>query len=185
MAIEKKTTDTFILNSYEQGEHDMALKLFTREFGLLYGVAKSVRKLESKLRPHLRTGRFSRITLVQGREVWRIVGAESVSLDGEFRAVACQLLERFVRGATPQKKLFDHIISFLSSDATKLPRERAILLLYYLILVDLGYADARVGGAESSSVFFAWSITDHVTHLMFNHDRVRTHVHTVLKEMQL
>lgn len=185
MSIEKKTTDAFVLRHYEAGEHDMTFKLFTREFGLLFATAKSVRKLESKLRPHLQKGGFSRITLVQGKEVWRIVGAEAIPLPGELRAMACQLLERFVRGGTPQKKLFDHVTNFLKAEKLSLPKEKEALLLYYLALVDLGYADACIGGAQSTAAFFAWDFDDHVTHLTLHESRVRAHVHSVLKEMQL
>ena len=77
MAIEKYVTRAIILESYDQGEHDKAYKVFTREYGLLICQAKSIRKLESKLRAHMLPRSISLITLVQGREVWRLVGAEN------------------------------------------------------------------------------------------------------------
>jgi recombinational DNA repair protein (RecF pathway) len=76
MAIEKYVTQCLVIESYDQGEHDRVYKLFTREFGMITAHAKSVRKLESKLRAHVMPRSMSLVTLVQGKEIWRLVGAE-------------------------------------------------------------------------------------------------------------
>ena len=76
MAIEKYVTKCIVIESYDRGEHDRVYKLFTREYGMVLAHAKSIRKLESKLRAHVRPRSVALVTLVQGKEVWRLVGAE-------------------------------------------------------------------------------------------------------------
>lgn len=184
MAIEKYVTRAIVLESYDQGEHDKAYKVFTREFGLLVCQAKSVRKLESKLRAHILPRSVSLITLVQGREVWRLVGAESEVQESPYIHEVATLLKRFVRGEGVHIELYDRIISFLGS--TSLYDEQTVrLLLYYIVLVDLGYADAKVIGAKDIKEYIAFSVDDLYTHLLLTKGSVRKHVQEVLKEMQL
>lgn len=184
MAIEKYTTKCIILDSYDQGEHDKAFKVFTREFGLVICHAKSVRKLESKLRAHMLPRSVSLITLVQGKEVWRLVGAEKEALISPYMYEVTQLLKRFIRGEGAHKALYDRIISFLSSEE-KYDEQVVRILLYYMLLVELGYADAKVIGAQDIKEYVAFSIGDLYTHLLLNKAAVRSHVQEVLKEMQL
>jgi recombinational DNA repair protein (RecF pathway) len=184
MAIEKYTTKCIILDSYEQGENDRAFKVFTREFGLVICHAKSVRKLESKLRAHMIPRSTSLITLVQGEEVWRLVGAEKETLTSPYMYEVAQLLKRFVRGEGAHKALYDRVISFLSSKENY-DEQVVRVLLYYIVLVELGYADAKVIGAKDIKEYIAFSISDLYTHLLLNKAAVRMHVQEVLKEMQL
>lgn len=184
MAIEKYITKCIVLDAYDQGEHDKAYKVFTREFGLLICQAKSIRKLESKLRAHMLPRSLSLITLVQGREVWRLVGAEKEVLTSPYMHEVTQLLKRFIRGEGAHKALYDRIISFLSSEE-KYDEQVIRLLLYYMLLVELGYADAKVIGAKNIQEYIAFNISDLYTHLLLTKGAVRAHVQDVLKEMQL
>jgi hypothetical protein len=183
MAIEKYATEGFVLTSFESGEHDKTFKLFTREFGLILARATSIRKLESKLRAHLHTGRISYVTLVKGKEIWRITGSEEVNVRSPLLLEITKLLERFVRGDGVHKKLFDHMraLATLSEYDDRLAR----MLAYYLILVNLGYADARMIGAENLHQYKSWSISDLYTQLILTKDVVRPHVMQVLKDIQL
>lgn len=184
MAIEKYTTTCIILDAYEQGEHDKAFKVFTREFGMVICQAKSIRKLESKLRAHMLPRSVSLITMVQGKEVWRLVGAEKEALVSPYMHEVTHLLKRFIRGEGAHKALYDRIISFLSSEE-KYDEQVVRILLYYILLVDLGYADAKVIGAKDIKEYIAFSVSDLYTHLLLNKAAVRAHVQEVLKEMQL
>ncbi len=183
MSIEKYTTPTFVLASYENGEHDRMYKLFTRDFGLVFAKATSVRKLESKLRAHLQTGRMSRVTLVKGREVWRITGGEEMIGTTSICKDIVMLLERFVRGEGNQKRLFDHMYALALKNG--LEERISRLLAYYLILVDLGYADAERIGALNIEQYISWNMDDLYTQLILTKDVVRPHVMSVLEEIQL
>ncbi len=184
MAIEKYTTKCIILDAYDQGEHDKAYKVFTREFGLLTCQAKSIRKLESKLRAHMLPRTVALITLVQGKEVWRLVGAENEKSESPYIHEVTTLLKRFVRGEGAHKALYDRIISFLDSKSDY-DEQVVRLLLYYILLVELGYADAKVVGARDIKEYVAYSIDDLYTHTLLRKKEIRSHLQEVLKEMQL
>lgn len=184
MSIEKHTTHAIVIESYDQGEHDRAYKVFTREFGMIICHAKSVRKLESKLRAHIEPRSITLITLVQGREVWRLVGAEETRCALMYIHEVTQLLKRFIRGEGSHRALYDRIIAFLMSTSSY-EEQMVRLLLYYIVLVDLGYADAKVIGVKDIQEYSIFSIDDLYTHLLLTKASVRSHIHEVLKEMQL
>ncbi len=184
MAIEKQVTRCIVLDAYEYSEHDKTYKVFTREFGLLTCHAKSVRKLESKLRAHILPRSCSLITLVQGREVWRLVGAEKETIESPYIHEVTTLLKRFIRGEGSHKALYDRLIDFLTNK-TVYDEQTTRLLLYYVLLVDLGYADAKVVGAKTLQEYIQYSIDDLYTHLLLTKSTVRAHVQAVLKEIQL
>jgi recombinational DNA repair protein (RecF pathway) len=184
MAIEKYATKCFVIESFDQGEHDRAYKLFTREFGMLMAHAKSVRKLESKLRAHVQPRTLSLVTLVQGKEVWRLVGAEGSAQVPDMVHEVVAILRRFIRGEGAHKALYDRLVQFLESSHA-FDEQKSRLLLYYIILVDLGYADAKAIGVSNLKEYNAWSVNDLYTHLLLSYDQVRSHVHAVLKETQL
>jgi recombinational DNA repair protein (RecF pathway) len=184
MAIEKYVTKGIVIESYDQGEHDRAFKIFTREFGLLICHAKSVRKLESKLRPHLMPRSCTLLTLVQGREVWRIVGAEDERIMSPYIHEVTALIRRFVKGEGAHRALYDRLMTFLL-EKDNYDEQITRLLLYYVVLVELGYADAEICGAKSIEEYKKFSISDLYTHLVLTKDLVRSHVQQVLKEIQL
>lgn len=184
MAIEKYVTQAIVIEAYDSGEHDRSYKLFTREHGLLIAHAKSVRKLESKLRAHVLPRTISLVTLVQGREVWRLVGAEEQSQPAVYIHEVTQLLKRFIKGVGAQKTLYDRLMAFLEIASTY-DEQKARLLLCYLVLVDLGYADAKVIGVKNMEEYDTFSVDDLYTHLLLSYEVVRTHVTVVLKDVHL
>jgi DNA repair protein RecO len=184
MAIEKHTTECIVIESFDNSEHDRVYKLFTRDFGLITVHAKSIRKLESKLRAHVLPRTISLVTLVQGREVWRLVGAEETREVGEYVHEITSLIKRFIRGEGAHKALYDRLVLFVRT-ITKYDQTKSRVLLYYIFLVELGYADAKVIGAKNIKEYIDWSIDDLHTHLVLSYDAVRKHIHEVLKEMQL
>lgn len=184
MAIEKYVTPCFVIEGYDQSENDRVYKLFTREFGLVMAHAKSIRKLESKLRAHIVPRSTALVTLVRGHELWRVVGSEGGVVNNERIYEATRLLNRFVRGEGAHKALYDRLLSFVMSPVLY-DTSKARVLLYYIVLVELGYADARVIGVNTLKEYIAFSIDDLYTHLSLSYPAVRDHVHEVLKEMQL
>lgn len=184
MAIEKYTTPALVITSYDQGEHDRVYKLFTRDFGLVMAHAKSVRKLESKLRAHMLPRSSTLVTLVQGKEVWRLVGAESKGISSSFVHEITELISRFIHGEEPHRSLYDRVEEFL--EKSSLYEEHTVrLLFYYVLLVELGYADVKVIGAKDMKEYRGWAIDDLYTHILLSLESVRTHVRNVLKDMQL
>jgi DNA repair protein RecO len=70
------TTEGFILKSANFGEANKYFFIFTREFGLIKAAAQSVRHLKSKLRYGLEDYSLVQISVVRGREIWRLTSAE-------------------------------------------------------------------------------------------------------------
>jgi recombinational DNA repair protein (RecF pathway) len=159
-------------------------KLFTREFGMVLAHAKSVRKLESKLRAHVMPRTVTLATLVRGREIWRLVGAQEESRTYGMLDDVSEIIRRFVRGEGSHKALYDRLISFMTEQSA-FDKRKARLLLYYVTLVELGYADARAIGAKDIKEYIRWNVGDLYTHLLLSYDKVRSHVHEVLREIQL
>jgi len=99
------------------GENNRFLTLFTRDLGLIRAVGKSLRSAKSKLRYHLQDYSRTHVTLVRGREVWRIIGAHhSINfhsvLSGErekrlLMSRVFSLLSRLVQGEETDSTLFD------------------------------------------------------------------------------
>ncbi len=188
MAIEKHTTEAIVIEHFDQGEHDRVYKLFTRDFGLVMAHAKSVRKLESKLRAHIQPRSVTLVTLVRGKEVWRLVGAQEEKSRDTFGGLglmeASLLIKRLIRGEGAHKSLYARILEFASVESS-LDKQKARLLLYYFMLVELGYADAKVIGAKDLKEYISWNMQDMYTHLLLSFEGVRKHVYEVLKEIQL
>lgn len=129
---------------------DRTYVLFTREVGLVYARAVSVRREQSKLRYNLQNFSRARISLVRGKQGWRIVGAEQgvnlyfTSRTRDARAAllhALKLLRRFVRGEEAHRTLYDTFVADLTTvcacDAEQSGRAAQLLVLRMLAL--LGY----------------------------------------------
>ena len=69
-------TEGFVLGSVNIGEANQYLSLFTKDLGLVKATARSVREERSKLRYSLQHFSYSSFSLVRGRNVWRITGAQ-------------------------------------------------------------------------------------------------------------
>ncbi|OGI69580.1 hypothetical protein A2824_02770 [Candidatus Nomurabacteria bacterium RIFCSPHIGHO2_01_FULL_42_16] len=69
-------TEGFVLGSKNVREADKYFYIYTRDFGLIGAFAQGVRKSASKLRGHLQDFSLVSLELVQGREIWRITGAQ-------------------------------------------------------------------------------------------------------------
>jgi len=72
------STEAFIISSAPRGERNSSLLLLCEELGTLYAHAQGVRVLQSKLRSHLIPHTLARVSLVRGKQEWRVIGAEGV-----------------------------------------------------------------------------------------------------------
>ena len=69
------TTHAFVLNVFPSGEKHHFITLFTREFGMIKAKAQSIRVSDSKLRYALQEFSYAEVSLVKGKDVWRITNA--------------------------------------------------------------------------------------------------------------
>lgn len=122
--------------------------------------AQGIRKLKSKLRPHLAELSLAQVSLVRGREFWRLTSAENLMIFGgsasKLRLVSrlFRLVLKLVGGELTQPELFDELekgLVFLTTtnlDPRSLHHFEIIIVLK--ILYHLGY----LGRQESLEQFF-------------------------------
>lgn len=114
-------TKAYVLGAAATGEANMMCRLFTRELGFVAAFAQGVRLAKSKMAGHLTPGSFVQVSLVRGKELWRLVGAiEIAALKDEmvleervqrraFWARISKFLNRFVQGEDPHVEVFDDV----------------------------------------------------------------------------
>jgi hypothetical protein len=145
MSIEKYTTESLVVSITDIGESDAIFKLYTRDFGLIYAKQNSLRK-SVKLRQHLILGRITNVTLVKGKEYWRITGAGekvlggfNVNKDLAFRLI--NMLNRFIQLESKNIKLYDRLIYFCT--APNLDNDTCRLIMLSIIMIVGGFMDSR------------------------------------------
>lgn len=112
-------TRGFVFGSTNFGEANSVFKVFTKDLGLVRASAQGVRFLKSKLRYSLHDFSYCEISLVRGKEQWRIVGAQKIfSIRDQFLnsipvfqifVRVFLLLDRLLSGEEKNESLFSHI----------------------------------------------------------------------------
>ncbi|HEY4493311.1 MAG TPA: recombination protein O N-terminal domain-containing protein [Candidatus Paceibacterota bacterium] len=129
------TTRALVLSERASGEASKVFTLFTRELGLVYAYARSVREVRSKLRYNLPLYSHTLVSLVPGREYWRLVGAENS--ERGISAELCRFICRFMGEHEPHVDIFDMLtVGVTGQDGN----ERELKLN---ILDKLGYVGVR------------------------------------------
>lgn len=199
MSIEKYTTEAFILREYERDENDMVYKVWTRDFGIIFVLARSIRKITAKLRMVIKKNDFVLITVVKGKDVWRLTGAEEYSQnkiltnsDWQFKAkkIISDSVNKLIEEKKTYKKLFDRLKSiFVSEENYKslslIDINKFKLLIMYIVLVDTGYADARIIGAKDLEEYKTFTMQDFYTYFVLNETEIKNHVLRSLKEIMI
>lgn len=153
------TTPAFILRSIDTGESARRYALFTRDFGLLWASARGVRDIKSKLRFHLHDGAQVSISLVRGRESWRLTNAYAGRALSALADTTRQrtylrvllLVERLVRGEERSDALYQLLTDFShqivhAASVEEVHDCECITVLH--LLAELGYARIRAPYAE-------------------------------------
>jgi DNA repair protein RecO len=108
------TTEGFVLKSLNFGEANKYFFIFTKNFGLIKATAQGVRYLRSKLRYGLEDFSLAQISLVRGREVWRLTSAEKkLNIKDKEKLLLISrifsLLLRLLHGEEQNNLLFDSV----------------------------------------------------------------------------
>lgn len=124
------TTKGLVLAAYPLREADRTYAILTRDLGLIHASATGVRKEGSKLRGSLEPLIISNISLVRGKEYWRITSAEPLQKIEATPALVrpLALLQKLVHGEEIHPELFDAVEKHLASDEATL----AAHILYHL-----------------------------------------------------
>ncbi|MGB3922066.1 MAG: DNA repair protein RecO [Minisyncoccia bacterium] len=151
------TTRGIVLGERPAREADRVYTIFTKDLGLVRASATGVRKDLSKLRGHLEPFSLATVSLVRGREYWRLTSAELVyNLETRlsetpelFLAFAknFSLLEKLVAGEEKHLELFEDIAAvaelIVEGNIPALDPESVEILLAARILFNLGYLSAE------------------------------------------
>lgn len=147
MSYKTYITEAIICGNSNSNTADKSFLLFTRDAGMMYASAKSVREERSKHRYALQDFSRVRVTLVHGKSGWKITGSEAIenlytnahSRDARaFFRNTLMLLRRVARGETAHADIFDDVItaSMLLEDTESSHVET---ILAFRILYTLGY----------------------------------------------
>ncbi len=203
MSIEKYTTEAFILREYERDENDMVYKVWTRDFGIIFVLARSIRKITAKLRMVIKKNDFVLITVVKGKDVWRLTGAEEYKNiiashnkgkgnDWQYKAkkIISDTINKLIEEKKTYKKLFDRMESIFVEDQnyeifSSFDINKFKLLITYIVLVDTGYSDARIIGAKDLEEYKTFTMKDFYTYFVLNEKEIKSHVLNVIKEIMI
>lgn len=151
------TSQGFILKGLPSGEADKFYYIFTRELGLIFASAKSVRVTKSKLAPALRDFSSGEFSFVKGKHRWKITHASSFEnffdvfrTDKEKLQLCARVfsfLPTCITGEEINKDLFSVVdIALRHLKEEKFTKEDLFLfecVLILRILFHLGYVVAR------------------------------------------
>lgn len=154
MSYQTYTTKALVCGTYNRNTADRSYLLFTREAGMLYAEARSVREERSRQRMALQDFSLVRVSLVKGKSSWKIGSIEcernffSSASDKEARGsvvLVTKFLRRFFSGQEAAPALFDYVVAslgLLSSASTT--RDYFEKIIQARILLELGYVDIKV-----------------------------------------
>lgn len=111
------TTKGIILSKADWKEADRVYNILTRDLGLIRATATGVRKEASKLRGALEPFQISLVSVVRGKDHWRITSAQALASIPSLPEVArpFSLFEKLVPGESVHPELFDTVEDFLDS----------------------------------------------------------------------
>jgi recombinational DNA repair protein (RecF pathway) len=145
------TTKALVCGGFAQNTSDKSFLLFTRDAGMLFATARSVREEVSKQRCALQEFSRVRVSLVKGKQGWRVGSVEveqndfSLAKDREARGSVVmlhRLLRRFIRGEEASPDLYDFIILALDELLEVQPNRKLLdLFVQVRILAMLGYVN--------------------------------------------
>jgi recombinational DNA repair protein (RecF pathway) len=153
MAYATYTTKALVCGTYNRNTADAAFLLFTREAGMLYADARSVREERSRQRYALQDFSLVKVSLVKGKTGWKIGSIEAEknyyhnATNKEARGSVvslARLLRRFVKGEEASPDFFDYVTAafeVLAKDC--IHRPFLLMALQVHILAYLGYVDAK------------------------------------------
>lgn len=160
-------TEAFVLSGTSRAEGSSYVRFYTRELGLISAWVQGSRALQSKLRYHVQPFSYTRLSLVRGRDMWRVVGAEEIAILSQplkslerfqFLSKIFTLISRLVTGEEADSDLFDEVRDALIKTEHSIPESdlKTLEVLTVLrVLFRLGYLEATSDAKTLLSVDLA------------------------------
>lgn len=191
MAYPTYITDAIVCGSVASRTSDRFFLLFTREAGMVFAYAKSVREERSKQRYALQECSYIRATLVRGKLGWRIAGVEplcdlyATAGTREARALLRNLvllMRRVLQGEVAQPKVFDDVL-FACTHASEYSVPTLELITTLRALHILGYIAPNV--AYNNFLEGACSLENVSTLSQEQEKEIKKAIHQALAESHL
>lgn len=148
MAYQTYTTDALVCGSYDRNTADRSYLLLTRDAGMLFADARSVREERSKQRYALQEFSLVRVSLVRGKSGWRVGSVESfknayqIMPTREARGSIVRLVRRirqYVHGDDVPTSVYDDFVVAIEYLRTKPYDASFEQLVMFRMLHTLGY----------------------------------------------
>jgi len=150
MAYQTYTTEAIVCGSFASKTADKSYMLFTRDAGMVYATARSVREERSRQRYALQDFSLVSVSLIKGKSGWRIGSVEAIRnyfLESALRAVRTsvfkqvRLLRRYVQGETPDSALYAEVKQQLDTLVSPVLSNRLVVeqVAHTRLLHHLGY----------------------------------------------
>ncbi|TAK57307.1 DNA repair protein RecO, partial [Patescibacteria group bacterium] len=190
-------TEGFVLASHSAQEANKMLYIFTKELGVVHASAQGIRLLRSKLRYSLQDFAYVNISLVRGKDIWRVTNASPVVTrfpnifsQPDYFAIYVKiltLLKRLLNGEEKNESLFELLINafdFLETTTAKNFQPLSFeCMLVLQILHNLGYGSPHSAFEEYGSPVI-WS-GEHITSFEPHRSRALAEINTSLRESHL
>jgi recombinational DNA repair protein (RecF pathway) len=157
------TTPAFVISSAHTGEANKLLHVFTRDLGMVVATVQGIRHEKSKLRPHVQDYSFTTLSLVRGKDMWRVTGAQATESsfvasvrhhEPSYRLYVqiLALLKRLLPGEEKNEPLYEVFVDACTYlGGVTLEGEQLLHFEYTLvlrILSNLGYVSAHPSLSE-------------------------------------
>ena len=161
MSYQTYITEALVCGTFNRNTADRSYLLFTKEAGMLFAEARSVREERSRQRFALQDFSLVRVSLIKGKATWKVGSIESktnyfaVATSKEARGSVVntfKFLRRFFSGQEAAPALFESVIKALTLLSTEVQkRDYLETALQVQILLELGYVDRGVVPASIAS----------------------------------
>lgn len=183
MAIEKESTEAIIIKIYESGESDAVIKMYARDFGMIFAKSMSLRK-SVKLRAHIMENRITSVTLVKGKEYYRLAGAKEeydmLNKHKNLPTVAA-LINRYITGEQKNIRLYNRLIEYVNYKDLDSGILRLCLTSEFMIM--LGYLDSELLGLDLEK-YLSLNLEDYILHVQLRKkEAVQIVTHAVAASM--
>ena len=121
-------TDAIIARTFPNGESSLDVVFLTKDLGKITARAQGPRKIESKMRMHMKRYNHVAIDAVRGKNVWRLTGISQIAPHEIFKDNALlapvhrvlRLAEFLIQGEEPHPELFDFFVTLFNYVDTRI-----------------------------------------------------------------
>lgn len=170
MSYKVYTTEAVVVGSFASNTADKSYLLFTKDAGLIYATARSVREERSLQRYALQDFSHITVSLIKGKSGWRIgsvSGLANYFSDAHSKAArgsvvrVVKLVRRYIQGEEPHPTLFVELVTSLKIVGQENIINRVLIeeIITARLLHNLGYID----NSSALTAVFTGTITEAIT----------------------